>query len=138
MLESHVRELLNEEYRAVDRQQFFEASGSEEPVYSQQVHVGSNIYGRKRKVDFILYHPDRWKGCLVIQCKWQASGGSVEEKYPFEVACIKGGKYQTIIVLDGGGYSEGAKKWLLAQKGGLFVDVCDMGEISRMQSSGRL
>lgn len=50
-----------------------------------------------------------WPDGLVIQCKWQASSGSVEEKYPFEVLNIQKDEYPTIIVLDGGGYSKGSE-----------------------------
>ena len=65
--------------------------------------------------------------------------GSVEEKYPFEIECIAQGQYKTIIVLDGGGYSEGARKWLVAQRGKRnLVDVCSQGEISRLQARGKL
>ena len=50
-----------------------------QPVYAQQVEVGRDIYDKFRKVDFLLFHPYRHPNGLVIQCKWQASSGSVEE-----------------------------------------------------------
>ena len=101
--------------------------------------MGTNIHGKKRTVDFILYHPRRWPDCLVLQCKWQTSAGSVDEKYPFEVECIAQGSFKTIIVLDGGGYSEEARQWLLAQRGKRnLVDVCSQDEINRLQMQGRL
>ena len=138
MLEAHTRGLLAEEYERISKQRFFAARCLDQPIYAEQVPVGTNIYGRKRVVDFILWHPRRWADCLVLQCKWQASGGSVDEKYPFEVECIEQGLYPSVIVLDGGGYSEGAKQWLMSKRGGKLVDVCDMGEMSRMQAQGRL
>ena len=47
--------------------------------------------------------------------------------------------FPTIIVLDGGGYSEGARQWLLSQRGKRhLVDVCSQGDISRMQAQGRI
>ncbi len=45
----------------------------------------------------------QWSKCLVIQCKWQVSTGSVEENYPFQVLSIQLNEFDTIIVLDGGG-----------------------------------
>ena len=48
-----------------------------QPVCAQQVEVGRDIYGKTRKVDFLLFHPYRHPNGLVIQCKWQASSGSV-------------------------------------------------------------
>ncbi len=35
--------------------------------------------------DLILCHPIKFPNELAIQCKWQSSGGGVDEKYPFEV-----------------------------------------------------
>ena len=85
------------------------------------------------------YPPQRWPDCLVIQCKWQASPGSVEEKYPFEVLSIQLNEFNTIIVLDGGGYSKGAEMWLRSQAGkNKLLHVHNLGEISRFHSQGRL
>ena len=87
----------------------------------------------------MVFHPHRWPDYLCIQCKWQASAGSVEEKFPFEIECIAQGPFPTIIVLDGGGYSNGAHQWLLAQRGKRkLIDVYDMTEITRMHMQGRL
>ena len=113
-----------------------------QPIFAEQCSVGRDIYSKNRRVDFILYHPQRWPDCLVIQCKWQASPGSVEEKYPFEVLSIQLNEFNTIIVLDGGGYSRGAEMWLRSQAGknkleGL-LHVHNLGEISRFHSQGRL
>lgn len=120
-------------------QRFFAAQCLQQSIFAGQVNVGTNIYGNRRAVDFILYHPQRWPNCLVLQCKWQTSSGSVDEKYPFEVECIAQGGFETIIVLDGGGYSQGARQWLLAQRGKRnLVDVCNRDEIQRMQTEGRL
>ena len=76
-------------------------------------------------------------GRPVIQCKWQASSGSVDEKYPYELACINHLSVPTIIVLDGGGYKPGAKEWLLGQVGsGNLRHVFDMGQFARFCSRG--
>lgn len=138
-LESQVRGLLDEEYERVGSQRFFAARCLEQPIYAKQVIAGTNIYAKSRRVDFILYHLQKWPECLVIQCRWQASRGTTDEKFPFEVECIAQGNFETVVVLDGGGYSEGAKQWLLAQRGKRrLVDVCDMGEITRWQTQGRI
>ena len=76
---------------------------------------------------------------MVIQCKWQASKGSVEEKYPFEVLSIQLNEFATIIVLDGSDYSPGAAFWLKGQAGkNKLLHVFDLGQISRFHSQGRL
>ena len=138
-LERYVRELLSEEYERVNATRFFAMRSLQQPIFSEQVETGLSIYGKKRIVDFALYHPQRWPGCLVLQCKWQTSSGSVDEKYPYEVENIAYARFPTIIVLDGGGYREGARQWLIAQRGKRnLVDVCSQGDISRMQTQGRI
>lgn len=110
-----------------------------QPVYAQQVEVGRDIYGKVRKVDFLLFHPYRHPNGLVIQCKWQASSGSVEEKYPFEVLSIQQGEFDAIIVLDGGGYSKGAETWLRGQAGkNRLKHVFSQGEFQRYASRGSI
>lgn len=126
-------------YERVQATEFFAARELDQPIYSKQCIIGKNIYGKQRRVDFILYHPRLWAGCLVVQCKWQASSGSVDEKYPFEVLSIEMGEFPTIIVLDGNGYSAGAKQWLEGQAGkNKLLHVFDLGEMSRFASTGRL
>ena len=110
-----------------------------QPIYTRQCYVGRDIYGQNRRVDFLLYHPRKWEKSLVIQCKWQASGGTVHEKYPFEVLNIQQGGYPTIVVLDGGGYSKGAEQWLKGQAGkNLLKHVFDQGEFQRFVSRGEI
>ena len=139
ILERYVRELLSEEYERVTANRFFAMRSLNQPIFAEQVDTGTSIYNKKRVVDFALYHPHRWPECLVIQCKWQTSSGSVDEKYPYEVENIAHAGFPTIIVLDGGGYSDGARQWLLAQRGKRnLVDVCSQGDISRMQAQGRI
>ncbi|MCS1416619.1 MAG: hypothetical protein M2R46_04370 [Verrucomicrobia subdivision 3 bacterium] len=111
----------------------------EQPLFARQCKVGKDIYGKTKRVDVILYHPRLWKNCLVIQSKWQSSHGSVEEKYPFEVLSIAQNDFDTIIILDGGGYTDGAKQWIINQSGQNHLKhVFNQGEFSRFASHGRI
>ena len=111
----------------------------DKPTYTSQCNIGTNIYNKKRVVDFILYNPEKWTDCLVIESKWQASAGSVDLKYPFEVLSINKNDYLTIIVLDGGGYSEGSEQWLKSQVGKSKVNyVVNQGGFARLASRGVL
>lgn len=85
------------------------------PVYARQVTGGTTIYGKKRICDFVLFHPELFPDHLIVECKWQQSAGTVEEKFPFLVENIKLLGTKTIIILDGGGYSTGAREWLERQ-----------------------
>ena len=138
-LESWTMDLLLDTYEQVSPKHFFALTELKQPIFAHQCTTGKDIYGKKRRVDFILYHPLRWKDCLVIQCKWQASRGSVEEKYPFEVLSIQTTSIPTIIVLDGGGYSKGAKDWLMGQAGKTkLLHIFSIGELQRFASKGIL
>ncbi len=71
------------------------------------------IYNHKGKTEFLLINKVINKK-IRIECKWQQSKGSVDEKFPYlYLNAVK--KYQEddiIILLDGNGYKEGAKEWL--------------------------
>lgn len=111
--------------------EFWSQRGSEQ-IYARQAPTGLDIYWNRRRVDFILYHPKKWPDCLVIQCKWQAVSGSVEQKYPFETLSILKDGLPCVVVLDGGGYSEGAEKWLRCQQGQRhLLHVFNLGEFQR-------
>ena len=139
-LEDFVHDILDERsYMFVPSVRFFPTREMEQPIFTRQLEIGKDIYGKNRRVDFILYHPRLWEDCLVIQCKWQASRGSVEEKYPFEVLSIAQNEFDTIIILDGGGYTAGARQWLINQAGkNRLLDVYNQGEFSRFASKGRI
>lgn len=58
---------------------------------------------------------------------------------PFEMLSIQLNEFDTIIVLDGGGYSKGAEFWLKGQVGkNELLHVFNLGGISRFHSQGRL
>ena len=118
---------------------FFALRDMEQAIYASQCETGRDIYGIRRRVDFILYHPRKWPESLVIQCKWQASGGTVDQKYPFEVLSINADGYPAIIVLDGGGYTAGSAQWLRNQAGkNRLRHVFTLGDFQRFASRGEL
>lgn len=125
--------LLSQGYEFIKDHDFFALHQvSKQSLFTAQAVVGENIYGKGRKADFVVYHPRKWPACLVIESKWQASTGTVDEKYPFVVLTIHSGDYDSVIVLDGGGYSVGAKKWLEEQAGkGRLRQVLDIGGFQR-------
>lgn len=56
----------------------------------------------------------------------------MDEKHPFEVLSIAQGNYNTILLLDGGSYSDGARQWIINQSGkNCLLDVQNLGEFSR-------
>jgi len=71
------------------------------------------IYGHRGNTEFLLLS-ERYALEVRIECKWQQSAGSVDEKLPYlYLNCIeKMPEQEIIIVVDGGGAKPGAVQWL--------------------------
>ena len=96
--------------------------------FTSQFNLNKTIYGTKWMVDFLLYDSDI-NQYLVIECKWQQSPGSVDEKYPYLVTNIKEqSPYPCLILLDGDGYKPASKEWLLTQVDEKLIGVLSMSE----------
>ena len=139
-LEEYIEKLLvARQYKKVGNAQFNMMRSLEQPIYAKQYQVEPDIYEKNRKVDFIIYHPEKWPDSLVLEAKWQQASGSVEEKYPFLVQCINASSYESMVVLDGGGYTKGAEKWLRGQAGkGRLKNVLNMSELMKIANDGEL
>ncbi len=132
-LASFVEELLHYRgYAKVSQRRFFNLCELRQPVYARECYTGKTIYGGRRRVDFILYHPVKWVECLIIQCKWQSRSGSVDQKYPYDVSSTNINPHLTIFVVGGEGYSSLSGEWLKSHAGkDRILDVMDMGEFDR-------
>jgi hypothetical protein len=98
----------------------------------RQVKIGQGIYGTDLRADFLISGLPGFPDGLIIESKWQASTGSVDEKFPYVVSNIRAGKYPcpVIVVLDGGGYKDGAEQWLRSQVDGYkFYAVFSFAEL---------
>lgn len=81
--------------------------------------VGAGIYGTPIQADILLERAPGFPEGLIIESKWQGSGGSVDEKYPYLVANIHFCYPCPVIILaDGDGARPGAIRWLKAQVDG--------------------
>jgi len=108
--------------------------------YATQVPCGTSIYNTPRKCDFLIINKDKFPDDLIIECKWQQSGGSVDEKYPFALFNIYKIGVPTIILLDGGGYKVAAMEWLKDQvdPNRALIGVHDMSEFQAKVHRGFL
>lgn len=116
-LERVVLHILNDKhYEFIKPKEFFAACDLLQPLYTKQIYIGNSIYGRPLKVDFMLYHPEKYPNKLIIECKWQQGKGTTDEKYPYNVQNIRD-MYPcpAVILLDGAGFRSGAGAWLRAQ-----------------------
>ena len=132
--------LVDRDYIFIPQKRFTPARYLNQPIYTRKFHVGKSIYGTNQYCDFILYHPEKWPDNLIIESKWQQSGGSVDEKYPYLILNIQT-QYPcpTIVLLDGGGYKAGAATWMKSQAGhGNLRHVFNMPEFSAWVNRGNL
>jgi len=108
--------------------------------YCDQVPCGTSIYESKRNCDFLIMNKDKFPDGLIIECKWQQSSGSVDEKYPFTLFNIIKIGVPTVILLDGGGYKKTAKKWLQEQVNPkrALIGVYSMAEFQALVNKGFL
>lgn len=126
-------------YTYIEPTKFFPAMYLKQPMYSHKVRHGLNIYGLQSEYDFTVYHPEKHPEGLIIEVKWQQSGGTVDEKFPYLVINIQT-KYpfKTVLVLDGGGYRKGSEKWVRSQIGNNLTHVFNMAEFQTWVNKGGL
>lgn len=108
--------------------------------FQEQVPTGTTIYKTKRNVDFLVLNKERFPKSLIIECKWQQSTGSVDEKYPYLIWNIIKTDIPTIVLLDGGGYKPGAKEWMksVVNTERSLIGVWDMAEFQKKVNNGFL
>lgn len=108
--------------------------------YGKHINVGETIYGTKRLADIFILNKDLFPDGLIIECKWQQSGGSVDEKYQFLLYNIIKTGVPTVVLLDGDGYKASAKEWLKLQANPerSLIGVWSMSEFHRKVNDGFL
>jgi len=106
--------------------------------YIKQYIVGKTLYGTSHKIDYYLYNKLKYPNKLLIEAKWQADGGSVDEKYPYLVMTLKQYSAQSIIVIDGGGYKPLALVWLKNQIDTKLIGVFSISEFMNWVNNGGL
>jgi len=108
-------------------------------TYTKQLNICDGIYNTPIRCDFMLYNSNKHPLGLVIESKWQQSSGSVDEKFPYLERNIRETyPYNTIVVMDGGGYKPGANTWLRSKISGNFIGVYNMMEFRTFVNNGGL
>ena len=88
-----------------------------------EVSVGRRIWGARRKIDVVLKHPDT-RISLGVECKFQDSRGSAEEKIPATLEDIKAWPIRGIVVYSGEGFSKNMLAYLMST--GMAVSLSDL------------
>tara|TARA_R100000005_G_C4983101_1_gene192246 strand:- start:970 stop:1503 length:534 start_codon:yes stop_codon:yes gene_type:complete len=96
----------------------------------------TNIYGNtKCRSEFLLCYKGRK---IRIECKFQQSAGSVDEKLPYLymnfTKAIK--EKEAIIVVEGNGFKKGAKEWLREKCSSTKVSVMSLDEFQSHVAGG--
>lgn len=123
-LENLVEEIIkNSGYEFVVKSKFIVATNAlSQKLYTKQMQICESIYSTPDiqhhcKADFVIFNPQNNERYMIIECKSQTSGGSVDEKYPYLNENIKTQyPYKTIIILDAPAAKKGAVEWLKSQK----------------------
>lgn len=107
---------LDEDLPKKQRLGFLLSSSNIPKRYARQVYIGPGIYGTDIYVDFYIIGSSSISSGLIIECKWQQSGGSVDEKLPYVNLNIqKCYPAPAVVLIDGGGMKPGSISWLTKQ-----------------------
>ena len=76
-----------------------------------QVRVARRLWGAERRIDLVLRHPNSDRS-LGIECKYQGTSGSAEEKIPATIQDIAAWPIAGIVVFEGPGFSANMRAYL--------------------------
>jgi hypothetical protein len=79
----------------------------------EQFKCGRRIWGAERYIDVVLTDPASRRR-LGIECKYQGTAGSAEEKIPAIIQDISAWPIPGLVVFSGLGFSENIKSFLIA------------------------
>jgi len=71
----------------------------------EEVNLGTSIIGKQRRVDLLVLGPNG-KG-LAVECKFQDSAGTVDEKIPYALQDLAAQRMPGVVSYAGSGFSEG-------------------------------
>lgn len=91
-------------------------------VYTQ-VRVGRRLWGAERTIDVILTHAEQRKS-LGIECKFQDTRGTAEEKIPATIEDIRAWPIPGLVVFEGAGFTPNMRTYLIST--GKAVEMEDL------------
>lgn len=95
----------------------------------EQVKVGRRLWGAVRNIDVVMTHPDS-RLRLGVECKFQGTTGTAEEKIPAILNDIDAWPIRGIVVISGKGFSPNMRYYLLSS--GKAVEVEDLEDWLRL------
>lgn len=77
----------------------------------KELYVGRRLWGSRRRIDLILTDPESGQR-LGIECKYQRTAGTAQEKLPAVIADIESWPIDGIVAYDGPGFSANMRAYL--------------------------
>lgn len=107
--------------------------------FMKQARLGNrSIYGKAMRHDAFCWNPDKFRDGLIIEVKYQAVSGSVDEKFPYLVSSLKQLQTPSILIIEGGGALERAVQWCVDQSDGKFNAFDGISAFIRAANNGLL
>jgi hypothetical protein len=72
-----------------------------------EVTVGTSILGKPRRIDVLAVERGERRRALAIECKYQDSLGTADEKIPYALRDLEALRMPAVVVYAGSGFSEG-------------------------------
>jgi hypothetical protein len=94
-----------------------------------QVKVGRRLWGAVRRID-VVFTDSTSRKSLGVECKYQKSPGTVEEKLPGLIADMASWPISGLLVFAGPGFSSNLRQYLYST--GRAVDMDDLEEWLRL------
>jgi len=89
----------------------------------EQFRCGRRVWGAERLIDIVLTHPETRRR-LGVECKFQGTSGSAEEKIPALLQDIETWPIKGLVVFSGAGFSSNIRSFLISS--GRAVDLTDL------------
>ncbi|HEX2733513.1 MAG TPA: PD-(D/E)XK nuclease superfamily protein [Polyangiaceae bacterium] len=94
------------------------AYGSRGLVVYEEVQLGTSIIGKQRRIDLLIIAPDQT--ALVVECKYQDSAGTADEKIPYALNDMAALRVPGVLVYAGSGFSPGVLHLLQGSEFGAY------------------
>ena len=88
---------------------------------ASQVRVGRRVWGAERRIDLVLRQTVSGQR-LGLECKYQGTPGSAEEKIPAVIRDIAAWPIEGLVVIAGEGFSANMKAYLLSTGKVVFLE----------------
>jgi len=82
-------------------------------VAYREISLGESIIGKNRRIDVFAVHEPTQRA-LAIECKYQGSQGTVDEKIPYTLQDMEALRVAGVVVYAGDGFSDGVVHMLQA------------------------